>query len=100
MTDNPFAPRPRGRYDGVIERVQEFTRSAMELAADEPVMVTEIACQLAGCPPRETVLVAMPHRGHWLKASVHKAMPEVTLEDVLWALRFAERVPRPERTRR
>lgn len=92
---NPFAPKPRGRYDDIIPRVKEWTRSAMELEADEPVAVTEMACTIRGCPPRETVIVAMPKMGHWLRATVHKAMPDVTEEDILWALRYAERVPRP-----
>lgn len=94
--ENPFEPKPRGRYTDAIEAVKGWTRSAMELGADDAVTVTEIACQIPGCPPRETVIVAMPAKGHWLKTSIHKPMPEVVEEDVLWALRHAERVPRPD----
>ena len=92
---NPFAPKPRGRYDDIIPRVKAWTRAAMELDEDEPVAVTELACTIPGCPPRETVIVAMPKKGHWLRATVHEAMPDVTEEHVLWALRYAERVERP-----
>jgi hypothetical protein len=91
---NPFAPRPRGRYEDVIPRVKAWTRAAMELEENEPVSVTELACTIPGCPPRETVIVAMPNKGHWLKATVHKAMGDVLEEDILWALRYAERVER------
>ena len=94
---NPFEPKPRGRYTDVIETVKGWTRSAMELGEGDAVAVTEIACQIPGCPPRETVIVAMPAKGHWLKTSVHKPMPEVTEEDVIWSLREAERIPRPEK---
>jgi len=94
--DNPFAPRPRGRYEDVLPRVKAWTRAAMELDADEPVAVTELACTIPGCPPRETVIVAMPKKGHWLRATVHKAMGDVEEEDILWALRQAERVARSE----
>ena len=95
MTANPFAPRPRGRYDAAIAAVKEYVIRAMELGDGDSVSVTEIACRIPGCPPRETVVVAMPAKGHWLRTSIHKPMPEVTEEDVLWALRQAERVPRP-----
>lgn len=95
MTANPFAPRPRGRYETVIETVKGWTIRAMELGPEDAVSVNEINCRIPGCPPRETVIVAMPAKGHWLRTSVHKAMPDVTEEDVLWALREAERIPRP-----
>lgn len=91
---NPFAPRPRGGYDNVITAIKTWTRDAMELAPDELVSVTEFACTIPGCPPRETVIVVMPNKGHWLRARVHKAMPDVTFEDILWSLRYAERVER------
>lgn len=94
---NPFEPRARGRYSDVIELVKAWTRRAMELGPEDAVAVTEIACQIPGCPPRETVIVAMPARGHWLRTSVHKPMPEVTEEDVIWSLREAERIPRPDK---
>ena len=95
--DNPFAPKPRGRYQDAIERVKCWTRTAMGLGPDDPVAVTEIACQIEGCPPRETAIVAMPLTGHWLRTSVHKGLPEVEELDVVWALREGERVPRPDK---
>lgn len=96
MTDggNPFAPRPRGRYEEIMPRIKSWTRTAMGLAAEDPVSVMELACAIPGCPPRETVIVAMPRTGHWLRATVHKAMPDVEEDDILWALRYAERVTR------
>lgn len=95
--NNPFQPKPRGRYTDVIETVKSWTRRAMELGDADMVAVTEIACQIPGCPPRETVIVAMPAKGHWLKTSVHKPMPDVTEEDVVWSLREAERIERPDK---
>jgi hypothetical protein len=96
MTDaNPFQPRSRGRYDVAIAAVKAWTISAMELGPEDRVSVTELACRVPGCAPQETVIVAMPSKGHWLKCSVHKAMPDVVEQDVLWALRHSERVARP-----
>jgi hypothetical protein len=97
MTDNPFKPKARGRYEAAMAAVKQWTRAAMELDLDEPVSVSEVTCQIPNCPPVETVIVAMPHKGHWLRTSVHKPMPDVLEEDVLWALRYAERVERPRR---
>jgi hypothetical protein len=39
------------------ERVRGWTRQRFGLADDETVMVSEIACQVPGCPPIETHLV-------------------------------------------
>jgi hypothetical protein len=41
----------------LIERVRGWTRQRFGLADDETVMVSEIACQVPGCPPIETHLV-------------------------------------------
>jgi nitrate reductase delta subunit len=39
-----------------IERVAGWTRARFKLAADAPVLVSEVSCGLPGCPPLETVI--------------------------------------------
>ena len=39
-----------------LERVRAWTRERFSLADDVPMLVSELACTLAGCPPRETVV--------------------------------------------
>jgi nitrate reductase delta subunit len=41
----------------LTERVRGWTRQRFELSDDETVMVSEIACQVPGCPPIETHVV-------------------------------------------
>ena len=41
----------------LTERVRDRTRQRFELTDDETVMVSEIACQVPGCPPIETHVV-------------------------------------------
>lgn len=38
------------------DRVRAWTRARFKLAADDAILVTEIECQLPGCPPLETVV--------------------------------------------
>src|SRR5258706_14539029 len=42
-------------YHEALARVREWTRERFTLAADGPILVSEIACGLPGCPPLETV---------------------------------------------
>lgn len=39
-----------------IELVTAWTRTRFKLGADDVVMVTQVECQLLGCPPLETVI--------------------------------------------
>jgi hypothetical protein len=39
-----------------LDRVREWTRVRFKLADDAPIMVSEVACALPGCPPIETVV--------------------------------------------
>jgi len=39
-----------------LARVRAWTRERFALADDVPLMVSELACTLPGCPPRETVV--------------------------------------------
>src|SRR5262249_5216746 len=39
-----------------LERVRAWTRERFALDDDIPMLVTELACTLPGCPPRETVV--------------------------------------------
>lgn len=58
-------------YDEALDRVREWTRERFVLPADTAILVSEIACGLAGCPPLETVVVfwidETPHRFKFFK---------------------------------
>ena len=65
-----------------LVRVRAWTRERFTLADDATIMVTELACTLPGCPPRETVVAfwTAPERRHHFK--VFKPAAEVTSDDL------------------
>jgi hypothetical protein len=63
-----------------LGRVRQWTRKRFTLPADAPILVSEVACGLPGCPPLETVVV------FWIGETRHhfkffKPVREVTLDD-------------------
>src|SRR5437667_4349098 len=38
------------------ERIEQWTRERFQLPAETPILVSEVACGLPGCPPLETVV--------------------------------------------
>ncbi len=81
-------PRPIGfvKTDSVhraaLERVRAWTRTRFALDDDVTVLVTELACTLPGCPPRETVVAfwTAPDRRHHFK--IFKPVAEVASDDL------------------
>ena len=64
-----------------LERVREWTRARFTLAADETVMVSQIACSVPGCPPIETHVVFWTPAGrHHFK--IFKPLAQVNEEDL------------------
>jgi len=49
-----FEKRPE--HLQAIDRVKAWTRARFKLAEDVPILVSEVACGLPGCPPLETVI--------------------------------------------
>jgi hypothetical protein len=67
-------------YHETLARVREWTRERFTLAADDPILVSEIACGLPGCPPLETVIV------FWMGETRHhfkffKPVREIVFDD-------------------
>jgi len=62
-------------------RVRDWTRARFRLAADETIMVSEIACTVPGCPPIETHVVFWTATGrHHFK--VFKPLADVVEDDL------------------
>ena len=70
------------RHVRALERVKGWTRESLALAEDETVLVAEVACARAGCPPFETIVTFWTGAGerHWFK--VFKAVTEVVFDDL------------------
>ena len=55
MLGTAFRPRNPARRE-TVERLQDWTRERFTLPADSAISVSELACQIPGCPPIETVV--------------------------------------------
>ena len=65
-----------------LDRVREWTRARFKLAQDAPILVSEVACGLPGCPPLETVVafwIDGDTRHHF---KVFKRVEEVVPDDL------------------
>jgi nitrate reductase delta subunit len=49
--------RKSPEHQEALVRMREWTRTRFSLAADAAILVSEVACKVAGCPPVETVVV-------------------------------------------
>ena|ERR1700680_1748143 len=67
-----------------LERVREWTRQRFQLAFDSAILVSEVACNLPGCPPLETVVAFWENdtRYHF---KLFKRVAEVTYDNLPFA---------------
>jgi hypothetical protein len=65
-----------------IERVQEWTRDHFSLPQDAPVLASELACSVPGCPPIETVVAFWTENGERRHFKVFKPVEQVVLDDL------------------
>jgi hypothetical protein len=67
-----------------IARVQQWVRERFKLSGEAPIMVSEITCNLAGCPPLETVVAFWENEArHHFK--IFKPVAEVTSDNLPFA---------------
>lgn len=75
-----FETKPRPAR-GQSARIKQWMTDYGTVPESATIMVTELACREPGCPPLETV-VAVLEGGHQWKTTLHKAIDEVSEEDV------------------
>ncbi|MEO1986492.1 MAG: hypothetical protein ABGX47_07550 [Martelella sp.] len=78
---NPLAPKKPDVIESA-RRIKSWTRACLKIDDATIVSVNELACHLPGCPPKETVILVMAGPNDTRQFSIHKAMADVTLEDV------------------
>ncbi|MGK9286762.1 hypothetical protein [Sinorhizobium meliloti] len=64
--------------------IKSWVRKRLSLPDEVVVSVSELACHVPGCPPKETVILVMQGT-ETARASVHKPITAVTEEDVAHA---------------
>jgi len=73
--------RKRADDSATLDRVRAWTQARFQLADDETVMVSEVACGVPGCPPVETHIVFWTAAGrHHFK--VFKPLAEAVEDDL------------------
>ena len=79
-------PQPDPAFLLCLEAVQGWTRRRFKLAVEAPVLVSEVACTVPGCPPLETVVAfwTADDRRHQFK--LYKPLCEVLYDDVGWLM--------------
>jgi hypothetical protein len=70
-----------GQLQG-IDRVRDWTRERFGLAGDAPLLVTEVACALPGCPPLETVVAFWTEGERRHQFKIFKPVAEVVPGDL------------------
>ncbi|UXN57495.1 hypothetical protein [Phyllobacterium zundukense] len=68
--------------------IKSWTRKLLSLPDEAVVSVSELACHVPGCPPRETVVLVMQGT-ETVQVSVHQPMKDVTEDDVVQAFSAA-----------
>ncbi|MBY5639349.1 hypothetical protein HFO39_32115 [Rhizobium leguminosarum] len=68
--------------------IKTWARKLLSLPDDAVVSVSELACHVPGCPPKETVILVM-HDAETVQASIHKPMKDATEDDVAHAFSAA-----------
>ncbi|MBB4124445.1 hypothetical protein [Martelella radicis] len=78
---NPLAPKKPSVIEAA-RRIKGWTRALLKIDDATVVSINELACHVPGCPPRETVILVMAGPTDTRQFSIHKAMADVTCEDV------------------
>ena len=68
-----------------LDRVTEWTRARFALADDAPILVSQIACGLPGCPPLETAVAFWAEDGKRHQFKIFKPVREVVVDDLPFA---------------
>jgi nitrate reductase delta subunit len=83
--DGLLGPAKKGPgYEEAVNRVREWARERFKLAADTAIMVSEVTCNLPGCPPLETV-VAFWEKEQRYHFKLFKPVEEVTFDNLPFA---------------
>ncbi|HUF82609.1 MAG TPA: hypothetical protein VMN03_15845 [Burkholderiales bacterium] len=79
------SPSTNSERPRALSRVKEWTRGRFQLAGDAPILVSERACPLPGCPPLETHVLFLTGGGKRHHFKVFKPVTEVGEDDLPYA---------------
>ncbi len=67
-----------------ISSIQAWTRQRFKLDPASPVLVSEVACRMPGCPPLETVVAFWTGDDSRHQFRLLKPLAEVRYDDIGW----------------
>jgi nitrate reductase delta subunit len=70
------------QHSAALAQVRAWTRERFKLAEDETILVTEVSCQVPGCPPLETVVAFWTEGDKRHHFKVFKPVAEVVEDDL------------------
>ncbi len=73
--------RPK-RDVAVIRQIKDWAYECLPISDEATLSVMELECREPGCPPLETVIAAMEQGRQTRQWKLHKAIPDVTREDL------------------
>ena len=83
--DDLLGPAKKGPgHAEALERVREWVRERFKLAAETAIMVSEVTCNLPGCPPLETVVAFWENEQRY-HFKLFKPVEEVTIDNLPFA---------------
>jgi hypothetical protein len=65
-----------------LDRIKQWTRERFRLAHDTTILVSEIACGVPGCPPRETVVAFWTGSDKRHQFRIFKPLEQVVEDDL------------------
>jgi nitrate reductase delta subunit len=83
--DGLLGPAKKGPgHEEAVNRVREWVRERFKLAPETAIMVSEVTCNLPGCPPLETVVAFWENeQRHHFK--LFKPVAEVAFDNLPFA---------------
>ena len=74
--------RKRPEHAAAVDRLTAWTRERFKLSEDAAILVSEVACNLPGCPPIETVVAFWTENETRHQFKLFKPMADVALDDL------------------
>lgn len=67
----------------LLQQVKTWVHDVLQIEDDTSLMVTELRCREAGCPPIETVIALLKpeHPTHQYK--IHKSVADIGIADII-----------------
>jgi hypothetical protein len=67
----------------LLQQVKGWVHNTLYIEDDTSLMVTELRCSEAGCPPLETVIALLKPAHPTRQYKIHKPVADITMADIV-----------------